>query len=513
MSERYSRIFSLEENLYAQGSPIVIKAGALLKDNETSWVIAQLKLSSLSDKMIKLVKVEITAFDTVGRALGAPVTFEYLDLSVARNCDFGVKTPIKLANTATRSYSVRVVEVCFEDNTVWSDTDAVWETLPTQEPISSTYTDGALKGYKSYFGTKANMKACEHKDLWLCTCGAVNKQGESNCPQCGASLEGLKSVDTASLEIEGAYADACEKLNNNKFEEAKAAFEKIRDYKDSEALIKKADEAQAVAHEKKKKTVKIFALIASSIAVLFLIGYFAIYPLIAYCTGNYKVFINMYNVESFKVPNGVTVIKEKAFEKCTSLESVEIPDSVTSIEYCAFWGCTSLESIEFPDSVTSIGVGAFENCTSLESVEIPDSVTSIETYAFYGCSSLTSIIIPDSVTRIGYRALENCTSLESVTIPNSVTSIEEYAFWRCTSLTSIFIPNSVTSIEYGAFKDCPSLKIYCEVGSEPSGWSSYWVYSNHPVVWGHAHSYKNGECICGVAANAKCEVRSAELYE
>jgi len=35
MNERYTRVFSLPENLYATGSPVVIAAGALLKDNQT----------------------------------------------------------------------------------------------------------------------------------------------------------------------------------------------------------------------------------------------------------------------------------------------------------------------------------------------------------------------------------------------------------------------------------------------------------------------------------------------
>ena len=33
MSERYSRLFSLPENLYAEGAPVVIAAGALLKES------------------------------------------------------------------------------------------------------------------------------------------------------------------------------------------------------------------------------------------------------------------------------------------------------------------------------------------------------------------------------------------------------------------------------------------------------------------------------------------------
>jgi hypothetical protein len=43
----------------------------------------------------------------------------------------------------------------------------------------------------------------------------------------------------------------------------------------------------------------------------------------------------------------------------------------------------------------------------------------------------------------------------------------------------------VTSVGEGAFYECPSLTIYCETTSQPSGWDSYWNYSNRPVVWGY----------------------------
>ena len=36
MSERYSRLFTLPENLYTEGSPLLIKAGALLKEEDSA---------------------------------------------------------------------------------------------------------------------------------------------------------------------------------------------------------------------------------------------------------------------------------------------------------------------------------------------------------------------------------------------------------------------------------------------------------------------------------------------
>lgn len=137
--------------------------------------------------------------------------------------------------------------------------------------------------------------------------------------------------------------------------------------------------------------------------------------------------------------------------------------------------------------VISIGNSAFENRESLMSVTIPSSVTSIGSSAFYDCSSLTTVTFGENsqLTSIGYRAFYGCSSLTSIFIPDSVTTIGNFAFYNCDSLTSITIPDSVTTIGISAFFGCSSLVNYCEVASKPSDWSSYWNYSNRPVVWGY----------------------------
>ena len=112
--------------------------------------------------------------------------------------------------------------------------------------------------------------------------------------------------------------------------------------------------------------------------------------------------------------------------------------------------------------VISIGNSAFEDRESLISVTIPSSVTSIGSRAFYGCDNLTTVTFGEN---------------------SQLTTIGSYAFYWCSSLTLITIPNSVTTIGISAFFGCSNLTIYCEAASKPSGWSSYWNYSNRPVIW------------------------------
>ena len=140
------------------------------------------------------------------------------------------------------------------------------------------------------------------------------------------------------------------------------------------------------------------------------------------------------SVQKIEIGNGVTSIRNSAFNNCYSLSSITIPNGVTNIEQYAFNSCYSLASITIPDGVTSIRNSAFRGCSSLASITIPDGVTSIGNSAFRGCSSLASITIPDGVTSIGNSAFDNCYSLSLITIPNSVTSIGEAAFISCYSV-------------------------------------------------------------------------------
>lgn len=201
MSERYSRLFSLQENLYSEGSPVVIAAGALLKDNETGKVLAQLKLRSICHKPIKAATVSILPYDVAGNPLGNIVEYQYLDIKAARDSEFGQKTPVILPNAIIRAYSVIVSEVIFDDNTIWHDDGHVWEPLPKQQMLAETFNDKELvKQYRLELGVKSEYVFQEEKDLWMCSCGSVNHYGEEVCHNCGTRFDALKSFDLNTLK-------------------------------------------------------------------------------------------------------------------------------------------------------------------------------------------------------------------------------------------------------------------------------------------------------------------------
>lgn len=228
MSERYSKLFALPENLHAAGSPVVIAAGALLKDNQTGKVIAQLKMRNISQKPIKAAKVSIHPLDTIGNPLGEKIEYQYLDLSAARDEDFGQKAPVALSDVSTRSFTASVEEVVFTDNSIWTSTGEPWEVLDTPGSLRSIGDAELIKQFRLKYGNNCKNLPLLHKDLWYCACGELNRQGEAECHRCQKSLALLEQIDMDALRKERDTRVAAEKEQAEKeAAEAKAHAKKM----------------------------------------------------------------------------------------------------------------------------------------------------------------------------------------------------------------------------------------------------------------------------------------------
>jgi tetratricopeptide (TPR) repeat protein len=299
MSERYSKLFGLPENLYAEGAPVVISAGALLKDNQTSKMLAQFKFKNISQKQIKALKIKIKAFDVFGVQLEDITEYQYLDLSAPRDSEFGQKQAIPLPYNVTRSISCEVVSAVFADGETWENTGAQWKPIAPQETLSNRLGKLAPQ-YQRDTIKQAQFVVADERDLWLCACGAINGQSEAKCHACESGKAALlAALDTEKLaqhkvvfdeeEAEknaknaaeqkkkkaktkkiciiagaaavvviaavlvitmvivpsGNYNSAVALMNEGKYEEAITAFGKLGDYKDSQALLSEAKQEQS----------------------------------------------------------------------------------------------------------------------------------------------------------------------------------------------------------------------------------------------------------------------------
>lgn len=246
MSERYSKLFSLTENLYAEGSPVVIAAGALLKDNQTGRIIAQMKLCNINPKTIKAATVSIFPLNTMGKPLGEAIRYEYLDLNSTRDTDFGSKSAIPMPDITTRSFSAAVVEVIFTDNSVWNADDAVWEVLKSPETLTSRLDSEMVKQFRIEYGSGAKNFFLVQKDLWHCVCGVVNRREEKACHSCRKAICDLRDIDLDALE----------------------ALKERRLIREREQAEKEATEAKIKEAEVRKKIGKIAAVIVPALAII-----------------------------------------------------------------------------------------------------------------------------------------------------------------------------------------------------------------------------------------------------
>ena len=237
MSERYTKLFSLPGNLYAEGAPVIVSAGNLLKDNQTGRVLAQLKIKNIDAKPLKAATVLIHPLDAAGKPMAGDTQQKYLDLTAKTGEEFGQKTAVYLPDDSSRGLRVEVTQVVFSDNSTWEGTAAAWEPLPAGESLSSWLGDGELvKQYRIKFGEGCELAPQEHKDLWLCACGAWNR--DEACYVCGKKKAALLSLDLDALKAEKDARLAKEKAER----EAKEAADKAA----AEAAAKKTKKVLSI---------------------------------------------------------------------------------------------------------------------------------------------------------------------------------------------------------------------------------------------------------------------------
>lgn len=290
MSTRYTKLFSLPKNLYAECSPVIIEAGALTLDNDTNRVFVQLKFRNISNKEIKALGVTLKAYYVTGKETNEPLKYQYLDFCSHTNEEFGAKTPITLHDNTVRSFSVHVDEVVYADDTVKEVNLDYSESIPNQNSLSETdgWNEQTAKAFKELTDDKCVYAMCEYKDLWLCSCGGTNSLvRDKNCRNCGCSYDLIKSItlEKAQAHINDAvYDDAVTKMQSNSvygYDTAIALFNSIPGWKDADDKAKECEklrdelkqsmlEARQAEEKRRKKRNKIIIKI-SSISVVCII--------------------------------------------------------------------------------------------------------------------------------------------------------------------------------------------------------------------------------------------------
>lgn len=262
MSDKYTRFFMLTPNLFAVGSPVLIEAGALLKDNANGQIIGQLKLCNLSKKTIKAIQVKIQPTDAFEK-VGESFIYQYLDLSIKPSESFGSQSAIFFSDNTVRSFSAAIVAVGFNDGTLWSANNAEYVPLPEGISIENdlVYPELAAQ-YRKDIAYEALYKpiTSEENSVWMCTCGAWNSNDDMECRKCGCGkdLQFLK-YNMSSLSDEN-YA-AKKELKEN-------VERKIKE----EKIARETEEREAKEKAQKRKKLMKFIFPVLIIFIVLIIG-------------------------------------------------------------------------------------------------------------------------------------------------------------------------------------------------------------------------------------------------
>lgn len=328
MSTRYTRLFSLPLNLYAEGMPVIIAAGALLKDEQTGNVLAQLKYQSISTKKIKALKVCISPLDTVGNPLGEPTHFQYLDLTVSRDRTFGDKTPVFLPDATTRAFTAYVEEVIFQDNSVWSSGAQDLSSLHTPTPLSSVSDLELVRQFRMEYGDGCKNLPLDDKDLWNCVCGAVNHREEAACRMCGNLHATLQAISMDDLR---------------KRKDERLAHEQKLAQEEAERRAKEAEQQKAAAKATAKKAVKIAIPLAAVLAVILL--------------------VTQVIIPASRYSKAVALMEAGQYEEAISaFEAMEgYKDSTIQITACE----TAIKDSKYSNAVTLMEAGQYEEAATI----------------------------------------------------------------------------------------------------------------------------------------------------
>ena len=203
----------------------------------------------------------------------------------------------------------------------------------------------------------------------------------------------------------------------------------------------------------------------------------------------------------YTIPDGVEVIRDRAFMFNKSLRTIVIPDSVTTIGEWAFAFCNDVETLTIGAHVQTIGRSAFDQLRKVKQLYIPASVAQIDIFAFDNLDDLPAFevdaenpcyaavdgvlmdkaqttiwyyplgstrktyTVPEGVTVIAEQAFSDAKNLESVTLPSSLRTIKSLAFFYSKKLSQITIPEGVRTIESSAFSSLDALETITIPGS------------------------------------------------
>ncbi len=409
MPERYTRLYSAQPNLYALDSPVVIEAGALLKDNKTGGILGQLKFLNITNKKIISLTIALDTYDISDNFL-EEIEYTYMDLDVSRDESFGTKTPIVFENSNIRKFEPFVRKVIFFDKTFIELNKCKWEQIPEQTSIYDELDEEYVSAYQYAYSDSAEYFAAQFKDIWICSCGKINKINENACHYCNVS-QSDNLIDENSLQNKltciiaenlinigsrEAFVEALEYLNSiSEFEDTKKLIDKCtasietidKENYEKQVAEEKALEQDLIRRQKIASITKKIVSIASIIICLFFV-FVIVWNSVIIPYGKYNEAKALKDagkfaeaISAFEKLNGYKDSEAQILECNNAILNVKYIDAIALINECKYIEAISLlESLNgYKDATNKI-----EECNiSIYGKEVWNKIKSVnigETY-------------------------------------------------------------------------------------------------------------------------------------
>ena len=202
MDERFLELFRFPKNLYADGSPVLLEAGVLLKDSKTQRILAQMKWQNVHEKAIKGVRLIMNLKGIDGSVIYPSFEYSYLDLDVKTGGEFGSRVPVFMPDDQVREMNLLGVTVFFSDGSSYTTDRAEWSALPEQEKIENRLQFAErIRQWYIQVGPNSGFVPVYTRGLYRCTCGASNPGSARQCVFCQRPYEMLREyLDEAKLD-------------------------------------------------------------------------------------------------------------------------------------------------------------------------------------------------------------------------------------------------------------------------------------------------------------------------
>lgn len=277
-------VAKIKEDLYKEGSPVIIRSGTIF--NQDNQFLVNLIIKNISNKVINSIKLDLHIFNKANNEIEVVRDYIYLVKKMERDDEIGKDIFIALSKENPFTIGVAVTNVDFDDGDVFQSSNSIWfQSLPKAITLYEKFENNEtveqfkrdfVKDFAEKKNVIPNIVPFVYKDLWCCSCQAINHDGES-CHNCGAQYLAQHEHVSNRIIIETnltEYKNEIARQNQIKRDEAKRKVEQLRATKEKaeqDALEEKARlEQEQIAFKRKRKIILSITIPAFILVCLYL---------------------------------------------------------------------------------------------------------------------------------------------------------------------------------------------------------------------------------------------------